>query len=741
MTTPPAVPITENVPLTKDESQKITEATIGADKIVVAVHGIGDQYRNATIQTVVSAFGRFARYPASLPLGFFHDASSMVRATRLKGPPEPGTTLGSIGFVEVYWADIPREAQTAGYIIEETKAWARTVVERVRARFGDCALQLDARGPDNEPLQLRLKRDDYSVGADAIEEMIETFKVLDNLLFIAEKAGIIKFDLNYLLTQYVGDVQLVADFANYRTNILNQFRQVLDKVHEANKRADIYLVAHSEGTVVAYMGLLEALSGVARTKEGETRREAPPGWVKQVRGFMTFGSPIDKHIILWPTIWDPLQEPHPTLAGLPSEGVARIRWRNYYDYGDPVGFRLDTTRDWMEVHGWSRFFDFTDKHDYGFGRYLLPGAAHNEYWGDDAVFGHFIHTVMELPVPEGGGSFDQPPGHKPLQRLGANIIPYLLILGILGLGVYLICKGMIEFMTPEGKALSGGGPPGEVLQADAPQRGAPQSESLPGGALQGGARQGATLEREALQGGFLQGHVKAISDELGRNVTGITALLAGMIALARIPRLSRAPKLWIPAIGAFVVGATLYGWLLNPDLHNFHTLHQFQNGHAVNEFVFDVLGEGARGKLNSWGLTSSNVSAAFVILLAAAVAGLAAWGSRRNLREWTSGFLGAIRPFFVRARPLVVPSAVLMLVVIIYGMMNGVGKPLWPLVLASAVFIYLWWLAILLFDLVFVWHRYIRNSVAQDYLFALRKEHKHRRQAEQATAAATAQST
>lgn len=686
MTTPPAVPITENVPLTKDESQKITQATIGADKIVVAIHGIGDQYRNATIQTVVSAFGRFARYPASLPLGFFHDASSMVRATRLTGPPEPGSTLGSIGFVEVYWADIPREAQTEGYIIEETKAWARTVVERVRARFGDCALQLDARGPDNEPLQLRLKRDDYSVGADAIEEMVETFKVLDNLLFIVEKAGIIKFDLNYLLTQYVGDVQLVADFANYRTNILNQFRQVLDKVHEGNKRADLYLVAHSEGTVVAFMGLLEAMSGLARTTEGETRREAPPGWVKQVRGFMTFGSPIDKHIILWPNIWDPLQEPHPTLAGLPSEGAARIRWRNYYDYGDPVGFRLDTTRDWMEAHGWSRFFDFTDKHDYGFGRYLLPGAAHNEYWRDDAVFGHFIHTVMELPVPEGGGSFDQPPGHKPLQRLGANIIPYLLILGILGLGVYLICKGMIEYMTPKE--------------------------------------------------GALPDHPKAILESLGSNVTGVTALLAGMIALARIPRLTRAPKLWIPAVLAFIFGAALYGWLVNEHLHNFHTMRQFQNGHAVNKFVFDLLGESARGKLNSWGLTSSNVSAAFVILLAAAVAGLAAWGSRRNLREWTSGFLGAIRPFFVRARPLVVPGALLMLVVIIYGMKNGADRPLWPLVLASAAFIYLWWLAILLFDLVFVWHRYIRNSVAQDYLFALRREHKNRRQAEQATAAA-----
>ena len=44
------------------------------------------------------------------------------------------------------------------------------------------------------------------------------------------------------------------------------------------------------------------------------------------------------------------------------------------------------------------------------------------------------------------------------------------------------------------------------------------------------------------------------------------------------------------------------------------------------------------------------------------------------------------------------------------------GSPLWPFVLASLMFLYLWWLAILTFDLSFIWHRYIRNSVALDTL-------------------------
>ena len=38
------------------------------------------------------------------------------------------------------------------------------------------------------------------------------------------------------------------------------------------------------------------------------------------------------------------------------------------------------------------------------------------------------------------------------------------------------------------------------------------------------------------------------------------------------------------------------------------------------------------------------------------------------------------------------------------------AAPLWQLLLGSAGFFYLWWLGILLFDLSFVWHLYIRHS-------------------------------
>jgi hypothetical protein len=35
---------------------------------------------------------------------------------------------------------------------------------------------------------------------------------------------------------------------------------------------------------------------------------------------------------------------------------------------------------------------------------------------------------------------------------------------------------------------------------------------------------------------------------------------------------------------------------------------------------------------------------------------------------------------------------------------------------AGAAFLYLWWIAIITFDLTFVWHLYIRHSGAQKYV-------------------------
>jgi hypothetical protein len=112
----------------------------GSSRYVVAVHGIGDQFKNATIQSVVAAFGGFFNYPTGIPLGAFRSPRPTVQPWKVPSPstidavPVP-PALADTAFVEIYWADIPRKQQKAGYVIEDTKAWARTVVARLRARY------------------------------------------------------------------------------------------------------------------------------------------------------------------------------------------------------------------------------------------------------------------------------------------------------------------------------------------------------------------------------------------------------------------------------------------------------------------------------------------------------------------------------------------------------------------------------------------------------------------------------
>jgi hypothetical protein len=178
-----------------------------------------------------------------------------------------------------------------------------------------------------------------------------------------------------------------------------------------------------------------------------------------VRGFMTIGSPIDKHLILWPEIWRQFYTPGPPVD-------PPIKWRNYYDYGDPVGFDLDTARAWMKEHGWAAAFEFRDEDDIGFSRYPLPGAAHNDYWGDGGVFGHFIETVLKVK-PAAGRSFANRPPNRWWARAISYFVPYLLAFLLLYTGVYLLDKALRAYAAPARPA--GEGTPQQAAAPASPQ--------------------------------------------------------------------------------------------------------------------------------------------------------------------------------------------------------------------------------------------------------------------------------
>jgi hypothetical protein len=93
-------------------------------KMIIAVHGIGDQIGYATAQSVVSQVGNYYDIMASMPLGRFYATlgSGECRPAPIvmSAPPDPAVFVG-LGFAEVYWAEVPRRIVREGHILEETK--------------------------------------------------------------------------------------------------------------------------------------------------------------------------------------------------------------------------------------------------------------------------------------------------------------------------------------------------------------------------------------------------------------------------------------------------------------------------------------------------------------------------------------------------------------------------------------------------------------------------------------------
>lgn len=569
----------------------------GVRKAIVAVHGIGDQHTYATIQAVVNQFSGF--YPTAVPLGAFHENEGIVA---LK-PPFPS----GFAFAEVYWATIPREAAKDAYIIEEAKAWARTIVGRLKLRWKECG---------GETTYCRDR--DFDLMTLILSEMIESIAILDRICFLADRAGLFKFDLRKMMEDYFGDVQVVVDFASLRAKILETFDRTMTAVHTAFPNAEIYIVSHSEGTVVTLLGLLKAY-----------REAHPPAWSKCVRGLMTLGSPIDKHLVLWPSLFG-----ETTPSNAPDQP---IEWHNYYDRGDPVGFALDDMRAWLKEHEWTRVFDFREEFDYGYSRYPFPGKAHVDYWNDEAVFRHFIDTVVNKPAlsdtpadvtpaaaerqPAQETSRQTPP---PTDKSGVSLVtytvPYLLVLAILGVGAYFFYRAARAFVYPA------------------------EADNI---------------------SGFL----------VARNVIAIAFLLFGITAASRIPRLTRAAA-W-RTLGFLIgfAGAALYA---------------YSQVDAENIFLFG-----------------------FTMRAEGLVMGLAC------LLVFVASATGT---FFPRLgiKPLVI-GGVVACTIYLAARVIGAEKTgaLWPVAIAMIALLYLWWLAALLFDLIFVWHLYIRNTRLQERIDAL----------------------
>lgn len=524
--------------------------------IFIAVHGIGEQNRNSTVQAVATQLARatvlgkyWSRPPvAPQPLGYFQGSDhSAGLVSPIATAAATGESPVAIGLAEVYWADIPREVVEEGRTLEETKAWARTVVARAQALYEQALDQertaglgkADAAGVSERLEQVlhqwkrTLTEPDFGLAGEVLDQIIETIYVLENLLFVARKTGVLSLDLTGLLNDFLGDVQLVTEFASHRLDVIARFQAALERIYDEQKAAGngqvrLHVIAHSEGTVVSFLGLLHALCGhriqLPDAKDGRARLVATgavPPWLGQVRSYLTIGSPIDKHLLLWEHLWEGLDP-------LPQAKAVPIRWRNYYDVGDPVGFRLDTARLWLAEQKITAF-EFEEAHDIGFSRYLVPGKAHVDYWTDHDLFAHYLTTAafardeaepahsprLQLePAP--------PPRSRGWVRWLAPTLPYLLSTAVLIAGVGLAGQAVAGYILP-------------VLSP---------SDNY-------------TVRAEL-------GLAAPEWDVLTfRNVLGVSLLIAGVTLLARLPRLAAGFRWKFAGLEAFLLGALSYGCLVD----------------------------------------------------------------------------------------------------------------------------------------------------------------------------------
>jgi hypothetical protein len=481
-------------------------------------------------------------------------------------------------------------------------------------------------------------------------------------------------------------------------------------------------VAHSEGTVVSFLGLLHALSGQrvrpANAGEGALVDQVGdiPSWLTRLRGYLTIGSPIDKHILLWPGLFKSFDfEP----ACEFFNGQHKIKWRNYYDYGDPIGFKLDAARIWLKQHKCAPF-EFEEENDIGFARYALPGKAHNDYWEDGAVFEHFIRDVIR---GEGAGAPE--PKTRPLVYVLSPTVPYLVSFLLLGFGMFILYRAVTNYTHPDLDHL-------------------------------------ARYIRYTVLGLF-ENKASISNTQVGLHSLEIAGFIAGITLLARLPRLAAGLRWFGWGLVAFLVGCGSYclvAWDSRNEIgqvfQGFGTYgptigvlalglavallslflvkrpsHEFDKSAVVarkQRWIFQgmrpllIAGAGAVALLViSQMLPHSGLFKKERTYLQASAASYKGtrlkdlkrrdperWIDRAHLNRDDLNMLFYPDPL---KEPNYSPEHVKDVTDLLQA------HPLvWPVLLSGAFFLYFWWLAALIFDLAFVWQRYVRNGVANERL-------------------------
>ena len=359
-------------------------------------------------------------------IGLFEDNKANISKSYTGLPPKDTQSPSTyVRFVDLWWADLLAEKATAW--MQPSRAWSESLLGRLEHLPKELYENPFLAKPPRWIMQLL-----YEVSELLVP--VETY-----LGFTNKKAR------ELIFTKFLGDVQLYAEYPPMRGLAVRRFHERMAQLHEAhlaelgNRPACYTILAHSLGSIMALDALLYAHAHedirADRCKDLNiryfpfdgylTNATAPvpnTDWIKDVRTFVTLGSPIDKYLQIWKHNYEYLYAPEVWVdQDLVKEKITHL---NYCEEQDPVGHNLDQ---WRKTSAFQELFHERgtsplSSRDTVYRRHAMPGVAHVSYWKDRGLFKHIWKYAIAHPEAAQG----QQPSRQ--DRLPHNKGTYLWII-------------------------------------------------------------------------------------------------------------------------------------------------------------------------------------------------------------------------------------------------------------------------------------------------------------------------
>ena len=419
-----------NVCKKTDEAESPSKSESKPVTYVVVVHGMGEQKKNETVISVVNRFAE-ARYGAHkkdkrdvLSLGRASKQTGVSKVPKNKQPwmefegipadaqccldrvflGAESSTGKNLRFVDLCWADLLKNSYKQ--VGQDTEVWTKGLLGRLLRKDDD------ARAAGNNCARV-------------------PFWIRRVLFLLADTLLLVRFAMNFrfkemkelVFVKYLGDVQVYGEYDRCRGRAVRRFHKMMEKIEtehysrengrEVKREPRYVVIAHSLGSIMSLDALLyaHAKSQIRRSNRGKwvfpgylrakDKGNAPDtNWIWRVKSFVTLGSPIDKFLMLWWCNYRYLLNHRAWFERIECEtkichflGPRRkspINHFNYCDELDPVGHNLDIAK---QTNAYNAVFE--SKEDIVFNRYRVPGAAHNEYWGDQDLFKWILARAVD----------------------------------------------------------------------------------------------------------------------------------------------------------------------------------------------------------------------------------------------------------------------------------------------------------------------------------------------------------